>query len=247
LIIGYLLGSLNFGVIISKAFYHDDVRKHGSGNAGMTNILRTYGKFPAAATFLGDCAKTAVAVLIGALFLGAYTSEFISYNGAAYSNSIEFERALFEMYGETRPDNIIVNIYNGYAGTYIGGMAAIIGHAFPVYYGFKGGKSVAATFMMVLCTEPIVALICLMFFTAIVIGTKFISVGSIMCVIVYPLILNRMTGPGLHNLIAVFVMLFVVYLHRENIIRLINGKENKLNLNFRKKDKSDKDDGDEKT
>jgi len=229
-IIGYLLGSLNFGVIISRIFYNDDVRKHGSGGSGATNMLRTYGKFPAAVTFLGDGLKAAVAVFVGALFLGVYNSDFFSYNGVIYTNAIDFERALFELYGEARPDSIIIHTYEGFAGMYIGGLTSLIGHAFPVYYGFKGGKCVAATFFMVLCTEPLVGLICLAFFIAIVWVTKFISVGSIMCVIIYPLILNRWTGSGLHNLIAIFISLFVVYLHRENIIRLINGKENKLNL-----------------
>jgi len=199
-IIGYLLGSLNFGVIISKIVYHDDVRKHGSGGSGTTNMLRTYGKLPAAMTFLGDGLKTVVAVLIGAIFLG--------------HNPI-------------------------YAGTYIGGVASIIGHAYPVYYGFKGGKSVAAAFFMVLCTAPLVGLICLAFFIAFVAGTKFVSLGSIMAVLIYPLLLNRFTGPGVHNLIALFIALFIVYLHRANIMRLINGKENKINLKFGKKKKEE--------
>ena len=199
-VIGYLLGSLNFGVIISKAFYRDDVRNHGSGNAGAANMLRTHGKIVAALTFLGDGLKAAVSVLIGALILG--------------HNPI-------------------------FAGSYFGGMASIIGHAFPLYYGFKGGKSVAAALFMVLCTNPIVALICLVFFIIIVAGTKFVSLGSIMAIIVYPLLLNRFSGLGLHNLIAIFIMLLIVFLHRKNIKRLLNGEENKLS--FGKKDKTKND------
>ena len=198
LIIGYLLGSLNFGVIISKIFYHDDVRKHGSGGAGATNMLRTYGKFPAALTFLGDGLKAAVAVFIGAVFLG--------------HNPV-------------------------YAGTYIGGLASVIGHAFPVYYKFRGGKGVASTFFMVLFTSPFVGLICLLIFIIVVAGTKFVSLGSIMAVLIYPLILNRMTGAGLHNLIAIFLALLIVYLHRANIMRLLNGKENKISFKGKKKEK----------
>ena len=229
LIIGYLLGSLNFGIIISKIFYKDDVRNHGSGGSGATNMLRTYGKFPAIMTFFGDGLKAAAAVFIGALILGAHTSDFFSYNGVIYNNAVDFERALIELYGENRP-TIIIHTYEAFAGMYIGGLAALIGHAFPVYYKFKGGKCVAATFFLVLCTEPLVALILLAFFIAFVWGTKYISVGSIMCVIIYPLILYNMTGAGLHTLAAIFIALFVVYLHRENIMRLLNGKENKLNL-----------------
>ena len=61
----YLLGSLLFGVLVSKLFYHDDVRLHGSGNAGMTNVLRTYGKLPAVITTIGDVGKSVVAVKLG--------------------------------------------------------------------------------------------------------------------------------------------------------------------------------------
>jgi len=197
-IIGYFLGSLNFGIIISKIFYHDDIRKHGSGGSGATNMLRTYGKLPAAMTFLGDGLKTVVAVLIGAVFLG--------------HNPV-------------------------YAGTYFGGLASIIGHAYPVYYKFKGGKGVAATFFMILCTNPVIGLICLVFFIIIVAGTKFVSLGSIMAVLIYPLLLNRLTGPGLHNLIAMFIALLIVFFHRANIMRMLNGKENKISFKSKKKEK----------
>jgi len=199
-IIGYLLGSLNFGVLISKIFYRDDIRKHGSGNAGATNMLRTYGKFAAIMTFLGDGLKTAVAVLLGAVLLG--------------HNRL-------------------------YAGTYIGGLASVIGHCFPVYYKFKGGKGVTATAFMVLCTEPLIFAILIVMFIIIVAGSKYISLGSIMCVMIYPLILNRMTGVGLHNLIAILLALLIVYLHRENIMRLLNGKENKFSLKGKKKKKDE--------
>ena len=236
--IGYLLGSLNFGIVISSAFYHDDVRRHGSGNAGMTNMLRTYGKLPAAATFAGDVLKTVVAVLVGALFLGSHNTAFYVKDGVIYSSLDKLLKALSQLYGDNIPEHIPgVAAYAGYAGMYIGGLAAIVGHAFPFYYKFKGGKSIAATFSMVLMTEPLAALICLMFFVAIVAATKYISLGSIMSAIVYPLVLYRLAGPGMHNIIAIFIMLFVVFLHRANIKKLLNGTENKLDLRSRKKKK----------
>ena len=233
--IGYLLGSLNFGVIISKAFYRGDVRDHGSGSAGMTNVLRTYGKLPAALTVLGDGAKTAAAIMVGALVLGSHSTGFYVHGGTIYSSIDDLLRAISNLYGENVPEQIPGLVaYAGYAGMYVGGLAAIVGHAFPVYYKFKGGKSVIATLVMVLFTAPLAALICLMFFVAVVAVTKFVSLGSIMSVIVYPLVLYRLAGPGLHNLFAIFAMLFVVFLHRANILRLVNGKENKIS--FKKKD-----------
>ena len=98
-VVPYLLGSLNFAVIISKKRYKDDVRSHGSGNAGATNMLRTHGKSAAALTLLGDLLKAVVSVVF----------------------------ALFLMPGD------------GFA--YIAGLCCMIGHALPLYYNFKGGKS----------------------------------------------------------------------------------------------------------
>ncbi|MCL2772105.1 MAG: glycerol-3-phosphate 1-O-acyltransferase PlsY [Oscillospiraceae bacterium] len=241
IIIGYLLGSLNFGVIISKVVYHDDIRKHGSKNAGATNMLRTYGKIPAAATFLGDGLKTVVAVYIGALFLGTHNTAFYTQDGVIYQNTARLAIHLQEVYGNNIPDlNQIPGLvsYMGFAGMYFGGLASIIGHAFPIYYRFKGGKGVVATAVMVLCTEPLVFAILIVIFIGIVAITKFISLGSIMSVLIYPFTLNQMTGFGLHDLIAILITLFIVYLHRENIVRLVNGTESKIS--FGKKDKKQK-------
>ena len=94
----YLLGSVNFALVISKVFYHDDIRKYGSGNAGMTNMLRTYGKGAAAATLLCDMLKSVVSVLFGSFLLGT-----------AF-------------------------------GGYLAGMFCVIGHIFPIFFKFKGGK-----------------------------------------------------------------------------------------------------------
>ena len=199
---GYLLGSLNTGIIISRLAYKEDIRNFGSGGTGMTNMLRTYGKPAAAATFLGDGLKAVIAAFIGMIFFGSSAIAVATY-----------------------------------AGPYVGGLAAVLGHAYPIYYKFKGGRSVAATFFMVMCTEPIVGLICIAIFMIIAWWTKYISLGSIMSVVIYPLILNRLTGSGLHNVIAIVITLLIVYFHRENIKRLGAGTENKLNLRKTEKKK----------
>ena len=200
IIAGYLLGSLNFGVIISKLIYKEDIRKYGSGGTGMTNMLRTYGKPAAAVTFFGDGLKAVIAAFIGMIFFGnSFASTAV------------------------------------YAGAYVGGLAAAAGHAFPVYYKFKGGKSVAAAFFMVLCTAPLVGLVCFAIFAILVAWTKYLSLGSVMGMIIYPLILNRLTGIGLHNIIAIAIMIIVVYQHRENIKRISAGTENKFSLKSKKK------------
>ena len=112
-LIAYLLGSISFAIIVSKVYAHDDVRKYGSKNAGMTNILRTYGKLPAFFTLLGDFLKGVLAVVIG--------------------------RWIFSAMGITAFD----------AG-YVAGFFALLGHLYPVYFGFKGGKGVLTSLGIIL-------------------------------------------------------------------------------------------------
>lgn len=199
-VIAYFLGSMNFAVIISKIKFKDDIRRYGSGNAGMTNMLRTYGKAAAGFTLFGDAAKAVVAVLIGSLLAGE-------------------------------------------AGAYIAGLCCVIGHSFPIYYGFKGGKGIVVTAAMLLCLEPVVFLILFVIFAIIVAGTKFLSLGSIMGMLLYPIILNSLYPvlngtegtPAVPTIVSLLNAAFVVWLHRENIKRLLAGKENKFSL--KKKDK----------
>ena len=112
---GYLLGSILFGVLISKVMYNDDVRNHGSGNAGMTNVLRTYGKLPAVFTTIGDVGKSVAAVNLGRFIFGA----LLSGTGAAWQNPLD-----------------------PVCGAYLAAIFCMIGHSRPIFFGFKGGKGV---------------------------------------------------------------------------------------------------------
>ena len=199
-VIAYLLGGLNFAIIISKYKFKDDIRRYGSGNAGMTNMLRTYGKAAAAFTLLGDMAKAAVSVFLGTMLAGEI-------------------------------------------GAYIAGFFCVLGHAFPCYYGFRGGKGIVVTATMLLCLEPLIFLILFAIFVLLVMSTKYLSLGSIIGMLIYPVLLNRMYG-FLNNgapegavpaIVSVLNAVLVVWLHRENIKRLWEGKENKFSL--KKKDK----------
>ncbi len=207
-VIAYFLGSLNFAVIISKVKFKDDIRRYGSGNAGMTNMLRTYGKAAAAFTLIGDLAKAVVSIMLGSLLAG-----------------------------ET--------------GAYIAGIFCVIGHSYPIYYHFKGGKGIVVTATTILCLEPVVFLILFTIFVIIVAGTKYLSLGSIIAMFLYPIFLDSMypvmnpiydmAGNNISNLPAIPAIIsmlnaaFVIWLHRENIKRLLAGKENKFSL--KKKDK----------
>ncbi len=212
MIIPYLLGSLNFGIILSKKLFHEDIRNSGSGNAGSTNMLRTYGKKAAFMTLSLDMLKGGVAVLFGALILKA-------------SGPVD--------------------------GAAIAGLFVVLGHMFPCFFGFKGGKGVATTAMIMLVTRPLIFLIVLVIFLIIVIGTKYVSLGSVVCAMLFPLLLYRLdTGhavadPNLYGdhgwlvLSFILIMLLVVFMHRGNLKRLWEGKESKISFG-KKKDESQK-------
>ena len=188
LIVGYFLGSINFATIISKKKYNDDVRNHGSGNAGMTYMMRTYGKKAAALTLLGDALKAMIAVFLGMLIIGQ-------------------------------------------PGGYIAGLGTIIGHTWPIYYNFKGGKGVVTAITTILCTEPLVGILLLVIFVLIVWMTKYISLGSIMGSLMYPFLLLRLSQPEFIKTIVCFCITALLFFnHRQNIIRLYNREENKFSF-----------------
>ena len=206
-IAAYLIGSLNFGIIISSKLYHSDVRPSGSGNAGSTNMLRTYGKKAGALTFVCDLLKTVVAMAIGPLCF--------------YHEDLRF-LALF-----------------------IAGFACMVGHSYPVFFKFRGGKGVACFAAMVIFTGICMNLwyipvILFVLFVGIVLTTKYVSLASVICGMAYPVLLNRLNGADKSvEIIAVAAGLFVVFQHRKNIVRLVRGEENKTVLIKSKKKKDD--------
>lgn len=200
----YLLGSINFAIIISSKEYKQDIRNYGSKNAGMTNMMRTYGKKAAGLTLLGDALKAVVSCLIGYALIGQL-------------------------------------------GAYIAGLFCILGHVFPVYYRFKGGKGVVTAAVTVLMCDPIVFLILFTIFVLIVLGTKYISLGSVMCMLLYPIVLDSTTklatkfGFGEQStspyiIFTVLMAVIIVAKHWTNIKRLMNGTESKFS--FKKSVKS---------
>ena len=206
LLLSYLLGSVNSAIIISKALYHEDIRTKGSGNAGMTNMLRTYGKKAAVLTLVGDLMKTLISVSVaGALFGFGY------FGGIAVSYI-----------------------------PYVAGMLAAIGHVFPCFYCFKGGKGVLVTSTMALILTPPVFLILFIIFVIAVALWKYISLGSVTSAVLYPVFLNfycRMHGavtPGEAVLCTMILAVLIVWCHRENLKRISNQTENKFSFGKKK-------------
>ncbi|NLN63998.1 MAG: glycerol-3-phosphate 1-O-acyltransferase PlsY [Clostridiaceae bacterium] len=190
---GYLLGSLNASLIVGKVFYKKDIRDYGSGNAGATNMLRTFGKGAAAAVFALDFLKGILACGVGHLLVGYI------------------------------PDL-------GWAGMYLAGFAAVIGHNWPIYFGFKGGKGVLTTFAVILYMSPIPALISLAIFIIIVSLTRYVSLGSIVGAISWPIVSIFFALPVLLLVTAVLMVLMIIIRHKENITRLFQGTEKKISL-----------------
>lgn len=194
IVIAYLLGSINFAIILSK-LRGQDIRDHGSKNAGATNMLRTYGKKAAVITLVGDFLKGAVAVFIGMLLAGAL-------------------------------------------GQYIASLFAVLGHVFPVYYKFKGGKGIATAAGTILASKPSVLLILVIVFALVVAFTKYVSLASVMVALLYPVILDRLfklqgVPSGLHMICVIILSCIVVWKHWPNIQRLLNKTESKIS--FKKK------------
>lgn len=205
-VLSYLLGSLNFGVILSKRLEHDDVREHGSGNAGTTNMLRNYGKGVGALTILGDMLKVMVAIIIAKLII---------------SNN---ELSTIQLFSENT--NIILKSYAG--------IFAVIGHIFPCYFGFKGGKGVATSGGMVFMIDWRIALILLAMFFIVVLLTKYVSLGSLVMAVFYPVFMFIFYKSIPLTIIAGVFMLIVIIAHRGNIKKLINHNENKISLKSKK-------------
>lgn len=186
---GYLLGSVSFSIILSRLFYRDDIREHGSGNAGMTNTLRTYGKPSAALVLVGDGFKGLLSAYVGLLLSG--------------------------------PE-----------GACVAGLFAVVGHMFPLYFGFRGGKGVATAAGALLFICPPVLLGLLVVFLLVILISRYVSLGSVTVAVLYPLVMAWIMGDdGLLNAFVVcpfLIALLVIWGHRSNIKRLLSGTENKL-------------------
>lgn len=211
-LIGYFLGSVNWGIILTKKFTDRDIREQGSGNAGMTNVIRTVGAKAGALTFVGDFLKCVLACLITRLLMA-----FLGMPQLSEQTQI----ALF-----------------------ITGLACVLGHIFPIYYGFRGGKAIVTACAMMLMTDWRVCLLIIVTFLIFFLAKRIISLGSVVCAALYPLYtflssffleyqgspLQSNAGRSLFYLIftvccSLFVSVLVLWKHRANIGRLLRGEE----------------------
>lgn len=201
-IIAYLIGSVNFSILISKKVAGFDLREKGSGNAGTTNVLRTVGKGAAVVTLILDILKGVVAILI----------------------SLLYKKIVSELDGA-----ILVQV---------AGIFVILGHTFPIYFGFKGGKGVATALGILITTNYQIGLICLVFALLLIALTRMVSAGSLASAILFPVLTlflskENFIVPGNYFIYSIIIAIIIIFNHRSNIKRLLNGTEN--TISFKKK------------
>ncbi len=184
---GYLLGSINFSIIVGKVFNHTDIRESGSGNAGTTNTLRVLGKKAAVIVLLGDILKCIAAVLIGSALVPDY-------------------------------------------GSWIGGLSAMVGHVYPVFFKFKGGKAVATGMAMMVLVCPPAGLSALGVFIIVMLIKRIVSLSSLAAFLTFPLFVWIFTKETALVWVAAAMFAFVAYLHRANIGRIIRGEEKSISF-----------------
>lgn len=189
IIVSYFLGSIPFGILITKLFNKGDLRKVGSGNIGATNVMRVGGLRLAGLTWLLDMAKAIIAVLLGRYFVGASFGVWC-------------------------------------------GFIAIVGHCFPIWLKFHGGKGISALFGVLLAVNPLLFIICGIEWLIVALGTGFSSAGATVVFCLMPIlgfVMDINIGFGF-----LAISLLCLIRHKENIVRLITGKESVIEWKWKK-------------
>ena len=191
----YVLGSVNGSIIVSRYLFHSDVRTMGSGNAGLTNFYRNYGPKGIASVLGIDIAKGVLAALIGGLIFPLATGD----------------QAL-------KPEYVDI-------GRLFATFCLILGHVFPVFYGFRGGKGILCGVSAVFIVDYNAGVIALVVFVLAFLLTRYVSLGSVLGTISVPVTLLAKGFSGLCLILACLSVLLVIMKHGENIVRIIRHKE----------------------
>ena len=204
LIFSYLIGSLNFSIIFSKVLSRKDIRELGSGNAGLSNSLRSFGLFFSVLVFLGDFLKGIISILFGKFLFNCLHSNFY----------IDYHSAVL----------ILVCFF------------CCMGHIFPCFFGFKGGKGILTAWACSLLIDWRIFLSLILIFLVVFIISKIISLSSLVSALFYPFLFLIFipkipeTSYWISFLVSLALSVIVIIKHRGNIIRLLAGKEKKLNV-----------------
>jgi glycerol-3-phosphate acyltransferase PlsY len=211
-VIGYMIGSVSFGYLAGKIFKGKDIREVGSGNAGTANAIRNYGWGVGTFTFVGDLLKGSIAALVGIAFFGEL---------GVYFNTV-WVQSIF-------PGLDAIAKLDSHVAIYVGSVAAVLGHIFPVFLKFKGGKGVATSLGVFLIIMPLPTLAVFIIAVILIAITKTMSLGSMVgmgLVMVASLVFNW--GNFWHHGTFALLLAVVLFYHRHNMKRLAEGKENQL-------------------
>jgi len=189
MIAAYLVGSIDFAVIVGR-MYGVDIHQEGSGNPGMSNVLRTMGRVPAAMVFIGDTLKGTIGAAMGWVASGS-------------------------------PDPAV-------HWAFLAGLAAVVGHCYPIFHRFRGGKGVATGGGVLLFTVPIVAVIEIAVWFLVFWLTKTASIGSMVIVVITIPMLIWQGVTGLSLVWVALIIALVIWRHRGNIKRMLSGSEEKV-------------------
>lgn len=211
-VLSYLVGAIPTSIIVSKAVKGIDIRQHGSGNAGGTNVMRVLGWKHGVMVIILDALKGVLAVIVVAR---------LHYGGLPFANVSPFD------------DFTLVQI--------IAGISAVVGHIWTVFAGFKGGKGIATALGMLLMIVTIDMLIAVGVFLIVVTISRYVSLGSVLAAVTVPTAMffrenvlhDSITSYNTLLPFVIAVSLLVIYTHRKNVVRILNGTENKLS--FKKK------------
>ena len=215
LVCAYLMGSFSTSITVAKLFYHQDIRKMGSGNAGATNVLRSQGVLPAVLTAVGDLGKGILAVIVGSYLMANLN----------LSGEVPAELRTFA------PDAAHL------IGGYLGGLCCVIGHMFPVFYGFRGGKGVMATLGMFFVLDWRIAVLGLLLFLVTVAISRMVSLGSVLAAsyvpvltLVFRLWVDKMPTAAVIfcTVLSGLIAAIVIWKHGANMRRIAEGTERRL-------------------
>ncbi len=194
--VSYLLGCSNGSILVSKYILRNDIRNHGSGNAGLTNFYRTFGGWLTFLVVLSDVLKAVISVLIGAY--------------------------LFSGLGDP------------VAGKYLAALFVLVGHMFPFMFHFRGGKGILSGGTVVVMLDWRIAVLALGLFLILTVITKWVSLGSVAGALVFPVATWFVYHSAVYTLFSAAIAVLVIWKHRGNIRRILEGRESKFS--FRKKE-----------
>ena len=203
IVFAYFIGSIPSALIISKLFFHIDIRDYGSGNMGATNTFRVLGSKYGTIVMICDILKGVAAVALFN-FLPHYLHD-------------EWDRT-----------NLMVGL----------GLAAVLGHIFPIFAQFRGGKGVATLFGMILTVQPVIAISCVGVFLLVLYLTRYVSLSSILAGLALPVCVLWIWNDDvvLYRIFAILVAALIILTHQKNIGKLLRGSESRVPI-FKHRDR----------